>query len=60
MGRLLSETFTRHDPLAVAVDFTPEAFVSPWSSAAGAEGLTIASLDAATQQLVGALLTDDS
>ena len=63
MGRLLSESFTRHDPPAVAVDLTPvefEDFVSLWSPAAGAEGLTIVARDVATQQLVGALLTDDA
>ncbi len=63
MGRLLSESFTRHDPPAVAVDLTAvefEEFVSLWSPAAGAEGLTIVARDVATQQLVGALLTDDA
>lgn len=63
MARLLSESFTRHDPPAVAVDLTPEefeAFVSLWSPAAGVEGLTIVARDVATNQLVGALLTDDA
>ena len=62
MAHLLSESFTRHDPPAVAVDLTPEefeAFVSLWSPAAGAEGLTIVARDVATRRLAGALLTDD-
>jgi hypothetical protein len=63
MGRLLAESFAQHDPPAVAVDLTPvefEDFVSLWSPAAGAEGLTIVARDVATRQLVGALLTDDA
>lgn len=63
MERLLAESFTRHDPPAVAVDLAPgefEAFVRPWSPAAGTDGLTILARDVATHQLAGALLTDDA
>lgn len=63
MARLLSESFTRHDPPAVAVGLTPkefEAFVSLWSSPAGADGLTIVARDVATRRLAGALLAEDS
>ena len=63
MGRLLAESFTRHDPPAVAVGLTAEefeAFVSLWSSAAAADGLTIVARDVATHRLAGALLTDDA
>jgi ribosomal protein S18 acetylase RimI-like enzyme len=61
--RLLSESFTTHDPPAVAVGLTPvefDAFVSLWSMAAGVEGLTVVARDVATGELVGALLTDDA
>ena len=63
MARLLSESFTRHDPPAVAVGLTPEEFeefVSLWSPAAGTQGLTIVARDVATRRLAGALLTDDA
>lgn len=63
MGGLLAESFTRHDPPAVAVGLTAEefeAFVSLWSSAAAADGLTIVARDVATHRLAGALLTDDA
>jgi len=63
MGRLLAESFTQHDPPAVAVGLTPdefEAFVELWSPTAGVDGLTIVARDVATGQLAGALLTDDA
>ena len=63
VGRLLAESFTRHDPPAVAVGLTRdefEAFVKLWLPGAGADGLTIVARDAATGQLAGALLTDDA
>ena len=63
MGRLLAESFTQHDPPAVAVGLTPgefEAFVELWSPAAGVDGLTIVARDVATRQLAGALLTEDA
>jgi ribosomal protein S18 acetylase RimI-like enzyme len=63
MARLLAESFTQHDPPAVAVGLTPnefEAFVELWSPPAGVEGLTIVARDVSTGQLAGALLTDDA
>ena len=63
MGRLLAESFTRHDPPAVAVGLTREefeAFVTPWLPGAGADGLSIVARDVATGHLAGALLTDDA
>ncbi len=63
MSRLLAESFTQHDPPAVAVGLTPnefEAFVDLWSPAAGVDGLTIVARDVATRKLAGALLTDDA
>ena len=63
MARLLAESFTQHDPPAVAVGLTSnefEAFVELWSPAAGVDGLTIVARDIATDQLAGALLTDDA
>jgi ribosomal protein S18 acetylase RimI-like enzyme len=63
IGRVLAESFTQHDPPAVAVGLNPgefEAFVELWSPAAGVDGLTIIARDVATRQLAGALLTDDA
>jgi ribosomal protein S18 acetylase RimI-like enzyme len=63
MGRLLAESFTRHDPPAIAVGLTPdefEAFVRCFSPAAGTEGLTIIARDVATGEMAGALLTEDA
>jgi len=63
MVRLLAESFTQHDPPAVAVGLTSDefgAFVELWSPAAGVDGLTIVARDVATGQLAGALLTDDA
>ena len=60
MARLLAESFTQHDPPAVAVGLTPnefEAFVELWSPAAGVDGLTVVARDVATGQLAGVLLT---
>ena len=63
MGCLLGESFTQHDPPAVAVRLTPDefaAFVELWSPSAGVDGLTIVARDVATGQLAGALLTEDA
>jgi ribosomal protein S18 acetylase RimI-like enzyme len=63
IGRLLAESFTRHDPPAVAVGLMPdefEAFVTLWLPGAGADGLTVVARDRETGQLAGALLTDDA
>ncbi len=63
MGRLLAESFTKHDPPAVAAGLAAdefEEFVTLWSETAGEDGLTIVARDIATHQLAGALLTDDA
>lgn len=63
MARLLGESFSRHDPPAVAVGLTApefEAFVRLFCPKAATEGLTIVARESGTGQLVGALLTDDS
>lgn len=63
MGRLLADTFTRHDPPAVAVGATAvefEQFVKLFSSSAGRDGLTIIARDASTGGMAGALLTEDA
>ena len=63
VGRLLAESFTLHDPPAVAVGLTSdefEAFVNLWLPGAGTDGLTIVARDVASGQLAGALLTDDA
>ena len=63
MSRLLAESFTQHDPPAVAVGLTPDEFeacVELWTPAAGVDGQTIVARDVATGQLAGALLTDDA
>ncbi|MCL1601040.1 MAG: GNAT family N-acetyltransferase [Actinomycetia bacterium] len=63
IGRLLAESFTTHDPPAIAVGLTPdefEAFVTLWLPGAGADGLTIIARDRGTGQIAGALLTDDA
>ena len=62
-GRLLAESFTRHDPPAIAVGMTRdefEGFVSLWLPRTGVDGLTIVARDVASGQLAGALLTDDA
>jgi len=63
IGRLLAESFTKHDPPAMAVGLSPdefEAFVTLWLPGAGADGLTIIARDRGTGQIAGALLTDDA
>jgi len=63
VGRLLAESFTQHDPPAIAVGLTAEefeAFVKLWLPGAGVDRLTIVARDVATGQLAGALLTDDA
>jgi len=63
MGRLLAETFTRHDPPAVALGLTRvefEEYVTLYSLSAGRDGLTIIARDAATGVMAGALLTEDA
>lgn len=54
IGRLLAESFTQHDPPAIAVGLTPdefEAFVTLWLPGAGADGLTAIARDRETGQL---------
>lgn len=63
IGRLLAETFTKHDPPAIAVGLTPdefEAFVTVWLPGAGTDGLTIIARERGTGRIAGALLTDDA
>ena len=63
MSRLLGDVFARRDPPAVAVGLTAsafEAFVRLFCPKADAEGLTIVARSAATGEMVGALLTEDS
>jgi len=63
VGRLLAESFTQHDPPAMAVGLSAaefEAFVKLWLPGAGTDGLTILARDVPTGQLAGALLTDDA
>jgi ribosomal protein S18 acetylase RimI-like enzyme len=63
IGRLLAESFTKHDPPAIAVGLTPdefEAFVALWLPRAGADGLTIIARDRETGEIAGALLTEDA
>jgi ribosomal protein S18 acetylase RimI-like enzyme len=63
MARVLGESFSRHDPPAIAVGLTAsefEALVQLFCPRAATEGLTIVAREAGTGQLVGALLTEDS
>jgi GNAT superfamily N-acetyltransferase len=63
MIRLLGDVFARRDPPAVAVDITPgefERFVRLFRPTAHDEALTIVARSAATGELLGALLTEDS
>jgi len=63
MTRLLAEVFSRRDPPALAVGLTfPEfeGMVRLFCPRAGDEGLTIVARAAATGELVGALLSEDS
>jgi GNAT superfamily N-acetyltransferase len=62
MTRLLGEVFSRRDPPAVAVGLTTpefEGFVRLFCPRAAVEGLTLLARDAATGELVGALLAED-
>lgn len=61
--RLLGEVFSLYDPPAIAVGITApefEAFVQLFGAKAGEDGLTIVARSADTQQMIGALLTEDS
>jgi GNAT superfamily N-acetyltransferase len=63
MSRLLGDVFAEGDPPAVAVGLTAkefEAFVRLYGPKAEAEGLTVVARSAATGELVGALLAEDS
>ncbi|MBP2647986.1 MAG: hypothetical protein H6Q77_1610 [Gemmatimonadetes bacterium] len=63
MSRLLGDVFARRDPPAVAVGLTASAFaafVRLFCPKADAEGLTIVARSAATGEMAGALLTEDS
>ena len=63
MVRLLGDVFSRRDPPAVAVGLTAaefESFVKLFCAKAAVEGLTIVARHSETQELVGALLTEDS
>ena len=63
MSRLLGEVFAERDPPAVAVDLTAvefEAFVRLYVPKAAAEGLTVVARLAATGEMIGALLAEDS
>lgn len=63
MSRLLGEVFAERDPPAVAVGLTAaefEAFVHLYGPKAEAEGLTVVARVAATGDMVGALLAEDS
>jgi ribosomal protein S18 acetylase RimI-like enzyme len=63
MSRLLGEVFAERDPPAVAVGLTAaefETFVRLYGPKAEAEGLTVVARSAATGEMVGALLAEDS
>ena len=63
ISRLLGDVFSRRDPPAVAVGLTAsafEAFVRLYCPKADAEGLTVVARSAATGEMAGALLTEDS
>lgn len=63
MSRLLGDVFAERDPPAVAVGLTAaefEAFVRLYGPKAEAEGLTVVARSAATGDMVGALLAEDS
>ena len=62
MCRLLAESFTQHDPPAVALGLPPdefEEFVGLYSAAAAMGRLTIIARDTSTNEMAGALLTED-
>ena len=61
--RLLSEVFVHGDPPAMAVDLTAsefQSFVKLLCPRAATDGLTIIARDAATGEMVGALLSEDA
>jgi len=63
MSRLLGDVFAHRDPPAVAVGLTGsefDAFVRLFCPRADAEGLTFIARSAATGEIVGALLAEDS
>lgn len=63
MSRLLGDVFAHRDPPAVAVGLTApefEAFVRLYSRKADTEGLTVVARSAATGEMIGALLAEDS
>jgi ribosomal protein S18 acetylase RimI-like enzyme len=63
MARLLGEEFARHDPPAFAVGLTPaefESFVRLFCPRAEADELTMVARSAATGQMIGVLLSEDS
>lgn len=63
VSRLLGDVFSERDPPALAVGLTAnefEAFVRLYGPKARAEGLTVVARSAATGELVGALLAEDS
>lgn len=63
MSRLLGEVFADRDPPAVAVGLTAsqfETFVRLYGPKADAEGLTVVARSAATGDMIGALLAEDS
>jgi len=62
MARLLGEVFSRYDPPAVSAGVTAsefEAFVQLFCPKAASDGLTIVARLGGTEELVGALLTED-
>jgi ribosomal protein S18 acetylase RimI-like enzyme len=62
MVRLLWDAFTRHEPLALAVELKPEEFalfVQALLPKAAQEGLTIVARDRQSGEMVGAVLTND-
>jgi ribosomal protein S18 acetylase RimI-like enzyme len=63
MARLLGEVFAQRDPPAVATGLTTaefEVFVRLFCPNAVSESLTMVARDAATGEMIGALLTEDS
>jgi ribosomal protein S18 acetylase RimI-like enzyme len=63
MSRLLGDVFAHRDPPAVAVGLSAtefEAFVRLYGQKADVEGLTVVARSAATGEMIGALLAEDS
>src|SRR4051794_39968344 len=61
--RVLTEAFTRREPLGIAVGMTApdfEAFVRLLAPKAAAEQLTVVARDSETCDIVGVMLTEDS